>query len=309
MSDYRKHLKETIKALGLQPEAAPIQCMSSNSFPNTTAMPSTTSPTTSPTTTPYSAFQRRRWVIKGPSNLDQMDKMITMIKRSAPENYSPIWPEWWSKAGPKGKESPFYITWAINYLFRNDPQLLQEVLTALQAQQGPQVDVPPPTPQRHLKHPKIDFKRLTSLTKLIMLIQAVETVPNSTTQDHHRLKRAVPAGLPILLAGGAANVIYSLIEEGAPLSWAGSTLGAIFSFSTTADIQRLETQLNQQGKVLGALVFNQEENHQVVTAMASSINELKNTVLTSQTGMAMSTVDQDLKNVNRQLSTNNDIAM
>ena len=142
-----------------------------------------------------------------------------------------------------------------------------------------------------------------------MLIQAVETVPNSTTQDHHRLKRAIPAGLPILLAGGAANVIYSLIEGGAPLSWAGSTLGAIFGFSTTADIQRLEAQLKQQGKVLGALVFNQEENHQVVTAMASSINELKNTVLTSQTGMAMSTVEQDLKNVNRQLSTNNDIAM
>ena len=114
-----------------------------------------------------------------------MDKMTPMIKRSAPEKYCPIWPDWWLNAGPCGKESPFYITWAINYLFRNDPKLFQEVLTALQAPHKPQGDVPCPNPQRPLKHLKIDFNHLMSLTKLIMLIQAVETVPHSTPQEHH----------------------------------------------------------------------------------------------------------------------------
>ena len=48
MSDFRKHLKQTIEALKLQPDDTPTPCMSSNSTPNTT----TANPLTTPPTTP-----------------------------------------------------------------------------------------------------------------------------------------------------------------------------------------------------------------------------------------------------------------
>ena len=128
-----------------------------------------------------------------------------------------------------------------------------------------------------------------------------------------RDKRAAPAGLPLMVAGGAANVIYSMIEGGAPLSWTGDMIGSIFGWASSAEVKTLKKTMTDQGKTLAALQFNQAQIDKVVSNVISEVEnttkELIHIVLSTQVGMAMKAAEEDLKSINRQLTTNNDITI
>ena len=128
-----------------------------------------------------------------------------------------------------------------------------------------------------------------------------------------RDKRAIPAGVPLMVAGGAANVIYSLVEGGAPLSWTGDMIGSIFGWASASEVKTIKKNMVDQGKSIKALQFNQEQIDKVVKNVIDEVEnttkELIEIVLSTQTGIAMKAAEEDLKGINRQLTTNNDITL
>ena len=131
-----------------------------------------------------------------------------------------------------------------------------------------------------------------------------------------RSKRALPAlsaGIPLMVAGGAANVIYSLAEGGAPLSWTGDIISSIFGLATSSQIKTLKTTMEDQGRSIIALQFNQQNIDKMIKQVVDEINnttkELTSLVLSQQIGVAMKAAEEDIKSINRQLTANNDVTM
>ena len=135
----------------------------------------------------------------------------------------------------------------------------------------------------------------------------------SETSRSRRALPALPAGLPLMIAGGAANVIYSLAEGGAPLSWTGDALSSIFGLATTSQIKTLRETMEDQGKSIATLQFNQQNIDkmikQVVDEVHNTTKELTALVLSQQMGVAMKAAEEDIKSINRQLTANNDVTM
>ena len=194
------------------------------------------------------------------------------------------------------EKSSIFLTWALSYLTQKVPEMSEYI-------------------QRHHIKPKNTTKNYEGKVSFADLIALTEVLARArkypTPEDFHsgRPKRAIPAGLPLIMASSAANVIYSISEGGATLSWTGAALGAVFGLATSADVKKLEETLTLQGKTLSTITFNMEANAAIINEMNGAITELQKTVINQQIGMAMTTMEQDLKNIFCQFATNNDVAM
>jgi hypothetical protein len=82
------------------------------------------------------------------------------------------------------------------------------------------------------------------------------------SDQHNMHKRAIPL-IPVLgaLAVGTAGAIIgtSVVNGGAPLSWFGKPLGAMFGFGDVADVQQILTQLTTVSTVLQSLQVASKE--------------------------------------------------
>ena len=131
-------------------------------------------------------------------------------------------------------------------------------------------------------HTTKNYEGKVSLADLVALAEVLtNTKKYPQPEDFHsgRHKRAIPAGLPLIMASSAANVIYSLSEGGAPLSWTGAALGAVFGLATSSDVKKLEETLRLQGKTLSTITFNMEANTAIVNEMNGAITELQKLLL------------------------------
>jgi len=131
--------------------------------------------------------------------------------------------------------------------------------------------------------------------------------PESTTDDlrkqvnetkAHRAKRALPLA-PLIAVAGGANVIYSLVEGGAPLSWVGQIAGAIFGTATEGDIKRLDNKIGQVEGTVDVLRINSAEIQKAIYEVDRRLIEISDMVLSSHSGTAVNIMEQDLKSMIR----------
>ena len=194
------------------------------------------------------------------------------------------------------EKSSIFLTWALSHLTQKDPEM---------SEYSQRYHLVKKNSTKHYEG-KVSFADLIALTEVLA---SARKYPMPEDFHSGRQKRAIPAGLPLIMASSAANVIYSISEGGAPLSWTGAALGAVFGLATSADVKKLEEMLTMQGKTLSSITFNMEANAAIINEMNGAITELQKTVINQQIGMAMTTMEQDLKNIFRQFATNNDVAM
>ena len=130
------------------------------------------------------------------------------------------------------EKSSIFLTWALSYLTQKVPEMSEYI-------------------QRHhikRKNTTKNYEGKVSFADLIALTEVLARARKyPTPEDFHsgRQKRAIPAGLPLIMASSAANVIYSISEGGATLSWTGAALGAVFGLATSADVKKLEETLSR----------------------------------------------------------------
>ena len=139
-------------------------------------------------------------------------------------------------------------------------------------------------------------------------IETTEEQPKNETEnsEKERNKRGIQAAAagigPMLLAGAATNVIYSLSEGGAPLSWVGSSMGTIFGLATQSDLNTLAKTLQAENHRINNLEINQDEITKAIEQMNTTLLESKDLFLHSQGGTSLLTTQQDLKEMNRHLT-------
>ena len=135
--------------------------------------------------------------------------------------------------------------------------------------------------------------------------QKREKEHDESDNEHSREKRGVQvAGSlgPLLIAGAAANAIYSIAEGGAPLSWAGATLGTVFGLATQNELQQLALNLQAGNRRLESLELNQDQIVKAIQALNNTVIEFTDLYLNSQGGTALLTTQQDLKEMSRHMT-------
>jgi hypothetical protein len=125
--------------------------------------------------------------------------------------------------------------------------------------------------------------------------------------DHHSMhKRALPL-IPILgaLAVGTAgaNIGSSVVNGGAPLSWFGKPLGAMFGFADAADVQRIVTQLTTVSTALTSLQVDSMETRQAINDMAAAQRVFNQKILKAFHATTAVMLEIDLKSFIRYLIT------
>jgi hypothetical protein len=126
------------------------------------------------------------------------------------------------------------------------------------------------------------------------------------TDQHNMHKRALPL-IPILGAQAfgtaGANIGSSVVHGGAPLSWFGKPLGAVFRFAGAADVQRIVTQLTTVSTALQYLQVDSIDTRQAVNDMAAAQNVFNQKILKAFHATKAVMLEIDLKSFIRYLVT------
>jgi len=123
----------------------------------------------------------------------------------------------------------------------------------------------------------------------------------------NRTKRAVPAlgTLPLLPLVGVfagSNIISSLVNNEAPLSWFGKAIGGTLGLATSSEVDALATRLTGMSQSIESLKINKEEVQKAVLDVKRHVEEFRSLILSAHTGNAWLTMEQDIKGMIRHLT-------
>ena len=108
------------------------------------------------------------------------------------------------------------------------------------------------------------------------------------------------AEMGAIAAGGmVGNMIYSAINNEAPLSWFGKVAGSIFGLTTHDDIKKYAETLRSLNKQMETLAFNDNELDEAIQEIDRKLSSFINFTIETMNGMAILNLVQDLREMIR----------